>query len=105
MFVSEEGKYVNLLPPKDINSAAHSAAYFSMALYHSADVYVTFGANGAVGSSKNITFTQAINTSGSSSAALPIGTYRSNLAALASASIANDTLNIMMPMSAVEMTI
>lgn len=81
MFVAEEAKYVNLLPPKDISAAAHSTAYVNVQKYKHATFFVTMGATGATGSSKNITFKQAANVSGSSSASLPIKTWYKNTTA------------------------
>ena len=90
MFV-QKNKIVNILPPKDISAAAHSVAYVSVADYQHATFVVQMGATGATGSSKNISFKQAVNTSGSSSANLPIKNYWNNVTALGSASVANDT--------------
>lgn len=90
-YAAETMKVVNLLPPKDISGAAFSAAYVNMANYGHLDIILHLGATGAIGSSIAVTMKQAINTSGSSSAALPIGHYYKNQAALGSSSIANDT--------------
>ena len=91
MFATKDHAVVNILPPKDISAAAHSTAYVDVKNYQRATFFVQMGATGAVGSSKNITFKQAVNTSGSSAANLPIGTYWDNATALGSASVANDT--------------
>jgi hypothetical protein len=88
---AQKTKVVNILPPKDISAAAHSVAYVNVANYQKATFFVQLGAVGATGSSKNISFKQAVNTSGSSSAALPIVHHWNNITALGSASVANDT--------------
>ena len=88
---AQKAKVVNILPPKDISAAAHSAAYVDVSNYQKATFFVQMGATGAVGSSKNITFTKAKDTSATSATSLPIVNYWTNAAAIASASIANDT--------------
>lgn len=91
MYLIEEAKPVNLLPPKDTSSSAHAAAYINMANYDHVDLILQMGATGAIGSSVAVTVTQAVNTSGSSSAALNFPAYYQNVAALGSSSTANDT--------------
>lgn len=81
MFFAQEAKFVNLLPPKDISAAAHSVAYVDVGSYQHATFFVTMGATGATGSSKNITFKQAASVSGSSSANLPIVSWWKNTTA------------------------
>ena len=88
---AQEAKVVNILPPKDISAAAHSVAYVDVSNYQKATFFVQLGAVGATGSSKNISFKQAANTSGSSSANLPIVNHWNNITAIGSASVANDT--------------
>jgi len=91
MYLVEEAKVVNLLAPKDISAGAHSTAYVNMKNYDHVDLLVTMGATGAIGSSVAVTVKQAVNTSGSSSAALNFSHYYQNVAALGSSSTANDT--------------
>lgn len=90
MFLVEEGKFINLLPPVSVSSSAVSAAFVSMANYDHVDFVISFGAVASIASDK-VTMRQAINTSGSSPANLAVNGYWYNQAAVSSASIANDT--------------
>jgi len=88
---AQKAKYVNLLPPKDISSSAQAVDYVNVANYQHATFFVTMGATGAVGASKNITFTKAKDTSATSATSLPIVNYWTNASAIGSSSTANDT--------------
>lgn len=84
-------KIVNLLPHKDISAAAFSTAYVNMENWRHAEIIITTGANGA--GTKAVTVKEAKDTSGTSAATLTALThYYSNITALGSASIANDTM-------------
>lgn len=91
--ITQERQVVNLLPHKDISTAAFSTAYVNMENYRHVDFIITTGANGA--GTKAVTLKEAINTSGSSAATLvpvaPMNHYYTNEAAAASASLDNDT--------------
>lgn len=88
--ITSERKIVNLLPHKDISAAAFSTAYVNMENYRHVDFIVSIGANGA--GTKAVTMKEAINKSGSSAATITaLDHYYTNVAALGSASIANDT--------------
>ena len=89
-FLAETGKIVNLLPPVSIASGT-SALYVDMRNYGHVDFVISTGANTSA-SSTGVTFQRATNTSGSSTQTLTLRSdYYHNAAALASASIANDT--------------
>ena len=89
--ITEEKKTVNLLPHKDISAAAFSTAYVNMKNYRHVDFIVSVAANGA--GTKAVTFKEAQDISGTSAATITSPDhYYSNAAALASSSIANDTM-------------
>ncbi len=89
--ITQNSKVVNLLVPYDISAGAHATAYVNMENYGHVDFVVSVGANGA--GTKAVTLAQAQDTSGTSTAAIAAAGYQyNNVAALASSSIANDTL-------------
>jgi hypothetical protein len=87
----EQIQHVNLLPAKSISSSAHAVTYVCLRNYPKGEFIVNMGATGAIGSSVAVSLKQSKSISGSSSAALAIGHYYTNAAAVASASIDNDT--------------
>ncbi len=71
----ETMQIVNLLPPKDINSAAFAAAYIDMKYFSNLTIVLPGGSNANSSASIDVTVTQATDTSGTSAAALAIQKY------------------------------
>ncbi len=91
-FLAETGKVVNLVPPISFASGK-TVQLVSLANYGHVDIVITTGVNTSA-SATGITFQRALDTSGTSVqtiTALNPQFYYHNAAALASASIANDT--------------
>ncbi len=91
-FAAESWKVVNLVPPVSL-AGGKSVQFVSLANYAHVDLILTTGAITSAAST-GISFQRALDTSGTSVQTLSAGPplfYYHNAAALASASIANDT--------------
>jgi len=92
--ITQEVQVVNLLPHKDISTAAFTAAYVNMENYGHVDFIISIGANGA--GTKAVTISEAINKSAGSAATITAFDHYYSVAAgvATKTTLASGTFNI-----------